>query len=73
MTEKKLKVKVVFMDYDTVEGELGGTYFEAGEVAVPMLKIREQDGGQYLIPFFNIKYIRLLEGFDATQSVALKE
>ena len=62
--QKRPKVRVVFMDSDWVEGELSGTYFEAGEVAVPMVRIREQEGRQYLIPFFNIKYIRPLEGWE---------
>ena len=66
--QKRPKVRVFFMDGEVVEGELGGTYFEAGEVAVPMLRIREQEGRQHLIPFFNIKCIEPLEGFDATRT-----
>lgn len=55
--QPKMRAMVFFMDGDVIEGDLGGTYFEAGEVAVPMVRIREQDGAQYLIPFFNIKWI----------------
>jgi len=60
---KKPKVRVFFMDGEVVEGELGGTYFEAGEVALPMLRITEKDGRHHLIPFFNVKCIEPLEGF----------
>ena len=49
---------------EIMEGELGMTLFRLEECAVPMVRLRNPDWGLYLIPFYQIKYIRPLEGFE---------
>ena len=67
MTEQQPKMRaMVFLQgggLKVATGEISLTLLKIEDCAVPLLRIRQRDGIQYLIPFTSIKYIELLEGF----------
>ena len=67
MTEqqpKRPRAMVFLTEDEMLIGEISMTLFKIEDCAVPLLRITEKEGGQLLLPFTSIKYMRLLEGFE---------
>jgi len=61
---KPPRAMVFLTENEMLIGEIRMALFKIEDCAVPLVRLIEQEGGQLLIPFTSIKYMRVLEGFE---------